>query len=682
MVEKENELDRIREILKINPKGLTIDEVSKRLSLNRATAAKYLNSLVMAGQADLRELGRAKLFYLSQRLPLPNLLSLASDLILILDRDLFIIEANDPFLASFGISKEDLKGRQVEHSPLASAFTPEHVAAMNQALDGSGSMFEISVDRAGEKRFFRMKLIPLVFEAGERAVGIVFEDITEMKRYQQELEKRVMERTTELVITNNVLEKQIEDNLRTSQALKESEANYRRIVETANEGIWVVDTAFTITFANRKLTDILGYSTEEMIGSDITSFMFPEDIPDHTLRVNNRTKGLSETYERRFRHRNGKGIWMLVSAAPVRDAQGQFNGSFAMLTDITDRKRLESELEQKSRYYELLLQTSTDAIHIIDKKGNLREWNEAFLSHLGYSSAEAASLKAFDWDTEVSPDHILEQIEAGHLKSLKFETHHRRKDGTLLDAEVTATRITINGEDMLYASARDITERKQAEESIKKANKQVSLLTSITRHDILNQLSVLEGYIALLKNRPGDDTFADLVQNEENIARTIRRQIVFTRDYQNVGVRPPLWNNVKTTFSSVLSMISAGPVSFEIETDALDIYADFLIEKVFFNLVENAIRHGGHVTTVRVLYRQQGDEVVLTVEDNGTGVPKEDKEKIFTRGFGTNTGYGLFLAREILEITGIKIRETGEPGKGARFEMVIPKNGYRFSGTQ
>jgi PAS domain S-box-containing protein len=681
-LERENELERIKDLLKISPKGLTIEEVSKNLSLNRATAAKYLNSLVMSGQADMRELGRAKLFYRSQRLPLTNLLSLASDLILILDNDLFIQEANDPFLACFKVSKEELKGRQLEHSSLASYFTEEHFAALKQALDGSGSIFEIDIERIGKHRYFRMKFIPLVFEAGGRAVGIIFEDITEMKKYQQELEKRVMERTTELVITNDVLEKQIQEHLRSRDALKESERNYRRIVETANEGIWLMDKTLAIIFANRKMTDILGYSSEEMVGQDVTAFIFPEDITDHTVKVEHRKEGLSENYERRFRHKDGRECWMLVSAVPIRDEGGRFNGSFAMLTDITDRKRLESELRQKSRYYELLLQTSTDAIHIIDKNGNLREWNDAFLSHLGYSPTEAASLNVVDWDSEVSPDQVLERIKSGNVKSIKFETHHRRKDGILRDVEVNATRITINGEDMLYASARDITERKQADEAIKRANKQVSLLTSITRHDILNQLSMLEGCIFLMKNRSGDENFADLIQKEENIAGTIQRQIVFTRDYQNVGVQPPQWKNIKITISSVITTMDIGNVSFVIDTGNLEIYADFLIEKVFFNLIENAIHHGEHVTRIHVSYQQSEKELVLVIEDDGIGIPEEDKDKIFTRGFGKNTGYGLFLAREILAITGITIRETGEPEKGARFEMTVAKGAYRFTGDK
>ena len=164
---QENEQIRIRDLLKDNPKGLTIEEVSKKLSLNRATAAKYLNSMMLAGQAELRELGRAKIFYLSQRIPLINLLSLSSDLILILDRDLFIQEVNEPFLSFFNLTKEELKGKKIEHSGLAPYFPEDHLPFLEQALDGNEVSLDVHFEINNNDRYFRMKLIPLVFEAGD-----------------------------------------------------------------------------------------------------------------------------------------------------------------------------------------------------------------------------------------------------------------------------------------------------------------------------------------------------------------------------------------------------------------------------------------------------------------------------------------------------------------------------------
>src|SRR5208337_884504 len=125
----ENKL-KIKDLLKIHPKGLTIEEVAKELSLSRTTATKYLHSLMVAGQADMRTLGMAKLFSLAERVPLNNMLSLAHDFIVILDSDFFIQEINDSFISFLQVSKNELKGRRLENSPLAQYFDDEKLTGV------------------------------------------------------------------------------------------------------------------------------------------------------------------------------------------------------------------------------------------------------------------------------------------------------------------------------------------------------------------------------------------------------------------------------------------------------------------------------------------------------------------------------------------------------------------------
>jgi signal transduction histidine kinase len=103
---------------------------------------------------------------------------------------------------------------------------------------------------------------------------------------------------------------------------------------------------------------------------------------------------------------------------------------------------------------------------------------------------------------------------------------------------------------------------------------------------------------------------------------------------------------------------------------------------VIFNLYDNSIRHGEHVTEIRVSGVFSGEGCIIVVEDNGVGVPAHVKERIFERDMGQHASHGLFLVREILSITGITIRETGEPGKGARFEILVPKSNYRLADAQ
>jgi signal transduction histidine kinase len=121
-----------------------------------------------------------------------------------------------------------------------------------------------------------------------------------------------------------------------------------------------------------------------------------------------------------------------------------------------------------------------------------------------------------------------------------------------------------------------------------------------------------------------------------------------------------------------------------IEPDPADpeVYADPLFEKVFYNLIDNALRYGGdQMKTIRVSSQESDTSLTIVCEDDGVGITDEDKKKLFRKGFGKHTGLGLFLSREILAITGITITENGVPGKGARFEMTVPKGGYRFTGT-
>lgn len=457
--------ERIREHLKANPKGLTIEEVSRQLVLNRTTVAKYLNSLVQSGQADLRELGRAKLFSYNKRVPLANIINRLSDLILIIDKDMFVIDANTSLLTWFGILKEDLVKKRLDQTPLNSCLTKTFYSIFSRTLEGSESTHEISLEKGVVVRYFRTCFIPLVLEDCKPGVVILFEDITEIKQNQFDLEARVRERTEALAAANAKLIKKIREHERTLAALKESEAKYRRIVETANEGIWICDPSFTILDCNQRFAEIFGYShIRDLIKMNLKDFVFPEDLLDYSARMANHANGIKETYEQRFFRKDGSERWGIVSVVPLMDPEGTYCGSFAMLTDITSQKHLEKELVKKSRYYEQLLQTSTDAIHVLDKAGNLIEWNPAFLSLLGYTEDEAAFLNVRDWDACNASSSAYKQIFESHDgEDIRFEMRYRTKNDSILDVEISGTRVSINGEEMFYASTRDITGRKTIE---------------------------------------------------------------------------------------------------------------------------------------------------------------------------------------------------------------------------
>ena len=124
-------------------------------------------------------------------------------------------------------------------------------------------------------------------------------------------------------------------------------------------------------------------------------------------------------------------------------------------------------------------------------------------------------------------------------------------------------------------------------------------------------------------------------------------------------------------------------IRVEVDRTRLEIFADPLFEKVFYNLIDNALRYGGeHMTRIRISSQKSSNGLTIVCEDDGAGIAEEDKKELFTKGFGKNTGLGLFLCHEILAITGIAIVENSTPRKGARFELWVPKGVYRFAGKE
>ncbi len=214
-------------------------------------------------------------------------------------------------------------------------------------------------------------------------------------------------------------------------------------------------------------------------------------------------------------------------------------------------------------------------------------------------------------------------------------------------------------------------ERLRAERALAEANRKLQLMASITRHDLRNQLTAVREYLELslakLDRSPGSAR-SDILAATGVVNQTINT-IEFTGEYQKIGIKAPVWKNAKELVDKAGSSADLGKVRLENFVPAtVEILADPLVEKVFFNLIDNALRYG-KTTTIRF---RLGENDTLICEDDGVGIPPGEKEKIFAYEYGMNTGLGLFLAREILTITGITIRETGMPGKGARFEIACP----------
>lgn len=218
----------------------------------------------------------------------------------------------------------------------------------------------------------------------------------------------------------------------------------------------------------------------------------------------------------------------------------------------------------------------------------------------------------------------------------------------------------------------------KSEESLKCAVSKLHLLAGITRHDILNKITALNGYMCLIGEEMTSKEGKEYVKRAHDSIDVIRRQITFTRDYQEMGIHSPRWLNIKSILDEAVSILNIGCVDLDLSLDPVECYADPLLPRVFYNLLENSLIHGQKVTRILVYDEIRDDHYVIVIEDDGTGIPPEEKENIFTRKYYHNSGYGLFLSKNILQISGYTICENGRPGISARFEISVPSGLYRY----
>jgi len=251
-------------------------------------------------------------------------------------------------------------------------------------------------------------------------------------------------------------------------------------------------------------------------------------------------------------------------------------------------------------------------------------------------------------------------------------------DGRRVPVLKTVAQVMFGEKRYLIENILDLTEHKRVEEALREANRKIRILSGITRHDITNQLCALDAYCELLKEHLKDDPEGSKISHAiEECSAIIQKKIIFTRDYQDLGMDVPAWQDLEKI--SLMAAVDVLPdtTHLVIDTRQVEVFADPMLMMVFYNLFDNANRHGERVSEIRIIFTEDGKKGTLIIEDDGIGIPTDKKERIFEEGFGSHTGYGLFIIREILAITGMSITETGKSGSGARFEITVPSGMWR-----
>lgn len=464
-------------------------------------------------------------------------------------------------------------------------------------------------------------------------------------------------------------------------ALRESDERFREITGNITTVFYISDRALNrFTYVSPAYETIWGRSARSLL-DDPFSFLaavLPEDLPAVRDAIQKELdEGIPVDTEYRIRHTNGAVRWIHSRNFPIRDSTGRVYRVAGFAEDITALKTSQSALVESEEKFRSLVEYALESISILDFSGRCL-----------FANTATARLLEMPGDTPLTGRNVMEflvtesqkqaaadfaRVSGGHDAFPAYYSVVTAK-GNTRRVESIGRVISYEGKPAILLSLHDITGLRGAEERLRAANRQLNLLTGITRHDILNKVSVIRGYLQLAKRKTADPAAVALLDRIDAETDAIRAQIEFTRVYQDLGSHEPQW----LALDDVVPRASVPPsIAFSMDGKDFRIYADPMLKTVFGNLLDNSVRHGERVTEIRLSAAPAGKDLVVVWEDNGIGIPAGEKERIFERGFGKNTGLGMFLAREILSLTGITIQENGEPQKGARFAMTVPAGAFR-----
>ncbi len=449
-----------------------------------------------------------------------------------------------------------------------------------------------------------------------------------------------------------------------------------------------------IVYANRRFSEAVLGTGENARGHILTGFFVPEDryfLEDEVFSGS----PAEWSSQNPVRMTGSSGLfWVNLHATKISWEEEE--AVLFFFSDVTSQVTAHLSLLESEQNLSGIIDFLPDPTLVIDTTGRILFWNRAIEEMTGVKSEEVLGKGDFQHGLAFYGEKrpmLIDLIQRPDEDIASRYSIHVR-DADLLVAD---TRVKFHGEDrVLWGKAvllrnssgevtgaietiRDITERIRTQEALREANKKLSLLSQITRHDIRNKLTGLFGYLDLAEDNMTDPEITPLLLRIREIAVFILRQIEMTGEYQSIGAGDPVWHPVRDAFIGAAGSIPAEGISFSYTGDYYEILADPLIDKVFYNLLENAIRHAHGLSRISCSCREEERNLLIHVEDDGPGITNAMKEKIFERGVGSGTGMGLFLVREILSITGIMIQETGQEGTGARFEIRVPPGIWRQS---
>jgi PAS domain S-box-containing protein len=479
------------------------------------------------------------------------------------------------------------------------------------------------------------------------------------------------------------------------QLVRDSELRYRQIVETASEGIWMLDDNMRISFVNDRFAGFLGYEVREMLGQRKFDFVFEEDASFIQTLFDQRRNAQRAVVDVRFRHKDGTERWMMMSAAPIIDARGVFHGALDMFTDITERRATVQALRASEARFRELADSMPQMVWTADASGRFIYSNRRYAEYTGNTGDNQNA----DWTSAVHPEDLPDVLRRWNIAlstGREFNVEARLRRATDHSDRWHLIRAVPSFEAdgrvaRWYGTCTDVHESKLAEEAMMKSEKLAATgrLAATIAHEINNPLEAVTNLVFLAQNTAVPEQsreFLTLASEElQRVAHITKQTLGFYRE-----TAAPARVKVGNVLESVISLYERKIESKDIRLEKRFV-SDAEIEaipgelrQVFSNLISNSIDAVDHAGTLCVGLRAIGHGtdfrgVRIIVADNGVGISPDIRQQVFEPFFTTKrdfgTGLGLWVTRQIIRRHGGSIRVRSSihpPHRGTHFSVFLP----------
>lgn len=399
------ETTRIKEVLRSNPRGLSVTDISRSIGTNRNTVAKYLEILRISGHVEMDSIGTAKVYFLSQRVPVSTLLDFSSDYIIVIDSERRVVQTNDKFAEIIGLPKDEISRRLIDDilPPMISNKTL--LEKIDDAVKGKESVEMVDIIINNELWFLKTKIIPSTFDDGESGVTLIMENITEeinnqnsQREQQKKLEELVSKRTADLERTNKMLQNEIIERKKMEEKLQEEYSKTQNYLDIAGVLIIVLDENGKCTLINKKGTEIIGCKSEDVIGKDFIDTFIEEgqkkkvqqkcqELLKDDIEINCESTIVTPSGEKKLIS------WTNVS---LKDKNGKVIGFIASGKNITEQREIEEKLKESEKKYRLLADNTLDSIWKMDENLVFTYANPATINIIDIGSEDLVGTRLSD----------------------------------------------------------------------------------------------------------------------------------------------------------------------------------------------------------------------------------------------------------------------------------------------